>query len=135
VWGRETLDVADLKGTGRLLTSPVGHRSRSLLDDSGLDSTPSLESESVDALFGLAEEGWGIAVLAGDSFPVRQASQEDADHWPIICAGKTKLSGSIKVITRKRSGKPGPVDQFVQALVDSLPEIASFANRRIIVPE
>jgi DNA-binding transcriptional LysR family regulator len=135
IWGRETLDVADLKGMGRLLTSPVGHRSRELLDEHGLDVRPALESESVDGLFGLAQEGWGIAVLAGDAFPIRQASRDDSDNWPVLCAGEEMLTGSIKAITRRRTGKPGLVDRFVDALVASVPETGSFANRRFIIPE
>lgn len=67
----------------RLLLSPRQHSTRDLLGD----LVAAYESENPEVLYSMAVEGFGVAVLAGDTLPLRHTPQDRQLHWPVVHTG------------------------------------------------
>jgi hypothetical protein len=132
-FGGSFIDMNQLLEQRHLMTSPVGHQTSVLMESNGMDRTPWFTSASVDALCSLAESGWGVAVVAGDSVPVRRTDAEVCRNWPLVAADGSVLSGTCMAIIRQDESRP-IVLQLVEELGSSVVEEPSFGNRRVIAP-
>jgi DNA-binding transcriptional LysR family regulator len=101
LYGREKVSIAELEAV-TVLASPVGHQTRALCSELSV----SFESSSVDALFELADIGYGVAIVAGDSVPIRQREHQNLSTraWPVVTREGKALGGTYATIIRSSSG-------------------------------
>jgi len=105
----DAIDAAELEVTSSdkdgqietmLLTSPEGHHSHQLIDSLGLTLPTRIESASVEALVSLASQGFGTAVIAGDSLPLYGAIGSKRLSCRAITTRGAPLTGEIYVAHR-----------------------------------
>ena len=113
--GREIVDVTELLDE-RLLASPPDHASRQRLREVGAERSVAFDCESADALFDLALQEWGVAVMANDSFPVRAAPADLRRGWPTLAYGGSPIGGEYHVVYRSSPAAQPGVERTVRAL-------------------
>lgn len=133
LFGSERIQLQDLRSDYQLMASPPSHRTRDLLVENGLTSSVWFSSGSVDALCGLAEAGQGVAIVAGDSYPVRKSDPELSAGWPTIYVGRRSLGDSFDVVYRSCEGAD-PVSTLVSALQTAVREEVTFQSNRFVAP-
>jgi hypothetical protein len=130
---RRVLDVTTL--TEPLLASPVGHRSRGLLEEHAIAITQ--ESESTDALIALAAAGLGAALLPADAVPVRlldgvasPSARDNASsgHWPLLTVNGSPLGDGFDLVMLDSRRSEPALQTVVADITAALPAFLSTSS-------
>ena len=112
--GSGVCELSELAG-GRILASPRGHMTRSLIDAAGVVQI-SFETDSADALVALGRTGWGASLVPDDCAPFRNADERSRSLWPIVMHRGQTLSGVFIAVIRRDTAEGGAVRRFVASL-------------------
>jgi DNA-binding transcriptional LysR family regulator len=112
--GRTSCELTELTDQ-RILATPLGQASRAMIDATGAVKVE-FEHNSVDALVALARSGWGIALVADDSIPLRASDPLGSTPGPVVHHEGHPLRSRVVAVTREHGPDPIHLEHLINQL-------------------